>query len=175
MPIYVRIFGKNQGRAAALPCPMGSFAPGVVRARLGLGPGLAPWRSSAATGLGPRVLRTSWGFASYGGGVNPGPVADAGLGVEGGAFHSDLHGWCAVRQRVCNASGHGCRGGGPGWRSACLALRRASLRRWWLCFFVVWAARGIALGSSGSSSAMVGVTPRSGPEGFVFVATIQGA
>ena len=34
---------------------------------------------------------------------------------------------------------------------------------------------GVAMGSSGSPSAMVGVTPGSGPEGLAFVATIQGA
>lgn len=66
--------------------------------------------------------------ASYGGGAGPDSVADAGLGVDGVPLLLlpwSVHcGWA-----VGGVSGHGCRGGGPGWRSTWLALRRAPWRR----------------------------------------------
>lgn len=34
--------------------------------------------------------------ASYGGGVNPDPMAYAGLGVKGASFYSSYYGWCVV-------------------------------------------------------------------------------
>ena len=51
---------------------------------------------------------------------------------------------------ISGVSAHECWGGGPEWRSAWFALRRAPWRRWWLCLLVVWATRGVAVGGSGS-------------------------
>lgn len=58
-------------------------------------------------------------------------------------------GLCTVKRAVDVVSWLGCRGGGPGRRSALFALRRAPWRWWWSYLLVVWAARGIAAGSSG--------------------------
>jgi hypothetical protein len=80
--------------------------------------------------------------ASYHGGVEPDEVVDTGLGEEGGAFRSSNRRWGVVIPTVGGVSGHGCWGSLPGWRSAWLALRLASWRRWWLCLLVIWAMRG---------------------------------
>ena len=44
-----------------------------------------------------------------------------------------------VKRAVDDVSWHGRRGGGPGRRSAWLALRRASCWLWWLGLLAVWA------------------------------------
>ncbi|XBH55188.1 hypothetical protein VPH35_077328 [Triticum aestivum] len=68
------------------------------------------------------------------------------------------HGLCTVKRIVGFVSWHGCRGGGPGRWSTWLALRRAPWRRWWHCLLVVWAATGLAQGSSGVLSVSVGAS-----------------
>lgn len=100
--------------------------------------------------------------ASDAGGTDPDPVANAGLGVKGVTFHSSYRGGCSMMWM---------RAAYVAWMPGCrprMAVRMVGSPAGFMAvvvafLLVVWAARGVAAGSSVCSLPLAVGTPRSRP------------